>query len=252
MGTLNPVNLPMRNAGGCGASAVSRGAGLRPGEGRNFRRYRVKYLDIISYYGLYAYHQSPEPDKHMKIADIPLAWQRTLMLPLVKLLFDAAGEDVNNAWQHALDLVRGFSPATELEFRLIVRMAVLNIQANLATEIAGQTNARISQVIRLQANALALARAADKAEARLKQLQSARIQRAQDQEAAQEAAPEPTPAPTAQPTPATPQEAPKTQTAKDEAQAINNYARKHKMSYAQAWGLHQREKKAELAQPTSA
>ena len=190
----------------------------------------------------------------MKIADIPLAWQRTLMLPLVKLLFDAAGEDVNNAWQHALDLVRGFSPATELEFRLIVRMAVLNIQANLATEIAGQTNARISQVIRLQANALALARAADRAEARLKQLQSARIQRAQDQEAAQEPAQEatPEPTPTAQPTPATPQEAPKTQTAKDEAQAINNYARKHKMSYAQAWGLYQREKKAELAQPTSA
>src|SRR5580692_2502066 len=152
----------------------------------------------------------------MKTADIPDAWKRTLMLPLVKLLFDAAGEDVTNAWQQALDLVRGFYPATELEFRLIVRMAVLNIQANLATEIAGQPNARISQVIRLQSNALALSRAADKAEARLKQLQSTRIQRAKDQEAA----PEPTPA--AQPTPAKTQEAPKTQTAKDEAQAINN------------------------------
>ena len=201
--------------------------------------------------------------KPMKIADIPLAWQRTLMLPLVKLLFYAAGEDVNNAWQHALDLVRGFRPGTELEFRLIVRMAVLNIQANMATEIAGQTNARISQVIRLQANALALARAADKAEARLEQLQSARIQRAQDQETAQEPAEEaPSPPPAASPTPETAQEAsqeaPKTQTAtqtqtaKDEARAINGYARKHNMTYAQAWGLYQREKKAEQAQPTSA
>jgi hypothetical protein len=191
----------------------------------------------------------------MKIADIPNAWQRTLMLPLVKLLFDAAGEDVNNAWQQALDLVRGFHPGTELEFRLIVRMAVLNIQANLATEIAGQPNARISQVIRLQSNALALSRAADKAEARLKQLQSTRMQRAKDQEAtpepAQEATPEPTSAPAAEAKPATTQEAPKTQTAKDEAQAINNYARKHNMSYAQAWGLYQREKKTAQPQPTS-
>jgi hypothetical protein len=183
----------------------------------------------------------------MKIADIPNAWQRTLMLPLVKLLFDAAGEDVNNAWQQALDLVRGFYPATELEFRLIVRMAVLNIQANLATEIAGQPNARISQVIRLQSNALALSRAADKAEARLKQLQSTRMQRTKDQEAT----PEPTSAPAAEAKPATTQEAPKTQTAKDEAQAINNYARKHNMSYAQAWGLYQREKKTAQPQPTS-
>src|SRR5580692_410427 len=188
----------------------------------------------------------------MKTADIPDAWKRTLMLPLVKLLFDAAGEDVTNAWQQALDLVRGFYPATELEFRLIVRMAVLNIQANLATEIAGQPNARISQVIRLQSNALALSRAADKAEARLKQLQSTRMQRTKDREAAPEPTPESTPAPAAEAKPATTQEAPKTQTAKDEAQAINNYARKHNMSYAQAWGLYQREKKAELAQPTSA
>jgi hypothetical protein len=189
----------------------------------------------------------------MKIADIPLAWQRTLMLPLVKLLFDAAGEDVNDAWQHALDLVRGFQPGTELEFRLIVRMAVLNIQANLATEIAGQSNARISQVIRLHANALALARAADKAEARVKQLQSVRMQRAQDQQSVQEPAEgSPAPLPADSPTPETAPQAPQTQTAKDEARAINNYARKHNMSYAQAWGLYQREKKADLAQPASA
>src|ERR1700761_5074544 len=106
----------------------------------------------------------------MKVADIPEAWKKTLLLPLVKLMFDAANEDVADAWHQAIDLVKGFYPATELEFRLIVRMAVLNIQANLATEIAGQPNARISQVIRLQSNALALSRAADKAEARLKQL----------------------------------------------------------------------------------
>jgi hypothetical protein len=203
----------------------------------------------------------------MKIADIPLAWQRTLMLPLVKLLFDAAGEDTNKAWEHALNLIRGFRPATELEFRLIVRMAVLNIQANMATEIAGQPNARISQVIRLQANALALTRAADQAEARVQQLQSARIHRAdeitRDQETAPEPAeeaPVPTPAtsPAPAPAPETSKQAPKTpaipqtQTAKDEARAIKNYAHKHNMTYAQAWGLYQREKKAEQVESAPA
>jgi hypothetical protein len=165
-------------------------------------------------------------------------------------MFDAANEDVTNAWHQAIDLVKGFYPATELEFRLIVRIAILNIQANMAMEIAGQPAARISQVIRLQSNALALSRAADRAETHLKQLQSARIQRAKAQEAAQDVDPDPTPA--AEPTPATTQEAPKTQTGKDEARAINDYARKHNMSYAQAWGLHQREKKAAQVQPTPA
>jgi hypothetical protein len=199
----------------------------------------------------------------MKIADIPLAWQRTLMLPLVKLLFDAAGEDTNKAWKSALDFVRGFRPGTELEFRLIVRMAVLNIQANMATEIAGQPNARISQVIRLQANALALTRAADQAEAHVQQLQSARLQRTQeplqDQETATEPAEEaPASTPAASPTPEATQEAPKTpaipqtHTAKDEARAIKNYAQKHNMTYAQAWGLYQREKKAEQVETASA
>jgi hypothetical protein len=195
----------------------------------------------------------------MKIADIPLAWQRTLMLPLVKLLFDAAGEDTNNAWKNALDFVRGFQPRTELEFRLIVRMAVLNIQANMATEIAGQPNARISQVIRLQANALALARAADQAEARVQQLQSARLQHAANQETVQdqETPPEPSeetpmPTPAASPIPETAQQAPQIYTAEDEAHAIKNYARKHNMTYAQAWGLYQREKKAEQVESASA
>src|ERR1700761_5036488 len=207
--------------------------------------------------------------KPMKIADIPLAWQRTLMLPLVKLLFDAAEEDTNKARKHALDLVRGFRPGTEVEFRLIVRMAVLNIQANMATEIAGQPNARISQVIRLQANALALARAADQAEARVQQLQSARLQRAPHSAQDLETAPEPAeedPASTsaASPAPDTTQEASKTpaapptqtaaqtQTAKDEIIAIKNYVRKYNMTYAQAWGQYQREKKAEQSQPASA
>jgi hypothetical protein len=195
----------------------------------------------------------------MKTADIPEAWKKTLMLPLVRLMFDGANEDVTEAWKQAVDLVRGFFPGTELEFRLIVRMAVLNIQANLASEIAGQPSARISQVIRLQSNALALSKAADKAEARLKQLQSARFQRAKAQEAEQEAMQEPAqeiseettpePTPTAEPTPGTAQQAPKTQTAKDEAQAISDYARKHNVSYAQAWSRHQREKKAAQAQP---
>jgi hypothetical protein len=194
----------------------------------------------------------------MKIADIPLAWQRTLMLPLVKLLFDAAGEDTNKAWKNALDFVRGFRPGTELEFRLIVRMAVLNIQANMATEIAGQPNARISQVIRLQANAMALTRAADQAEARVQQLQSARLQRTQEPLQDQETAPEPAEeAPASTPAAETAQQAPQIytapqiHTAKDEAQAIKNYARKHNMTYAQAWGLYQREKKAELAEAAS-
>jgi hypothetical protein len=36
-----------------------------------------------------------------------------------------------------------------------------------------------------------------------------------------------------------------------ESPAISEYARKHRMTYAEAWGLYQREKKAAQAQPAS-
>jgi hypothetical protein len=192
----------------------------------------------------------------MKATDIPEAWKKALLLPLAKLLFEAAGSDIGNAWRQAVDLVRGYQPGTELEYRLIIRMAILNIQSSLATEIASQPSARIGQVIRLQANALALARAADEAEDRLHELQSIRLQRTQAPQTARQAAAdcimeetilEPTPAakPSAQSSTA------KTHPVEKEAVIVRELARKHNVSYAEAWGLYQREKKAGKAQPTT-
>ena len=185
----------------------------------------------------------------MKVVDIPRGWKKALMAPLVALMFEGTDEDPKEAWQQAIDYVRVLAPHTELEFRLVVRMAILNLQSNNASLLSTRPDLTVNQAIRLQANALALANAADKAETRFKQLQSARLQRARATDtAASDAAAEPAPTPATESTPEAPKAQPRT--AKDEARAINEYARKNRMTYAQAWARHQRDTK--LAEVTSA
>ncbi len=171
----------------------------------------------------------------MQVADIPEGWKKALMVPLISLMFERTDIDPTDAWKQAIDLVRGYAPQTELEFRLVVRFAILNLQANNASMMACHPGATLSQAIRLQANALALSKAADAAEARFQQLQSARAKRPQHQEPAPEA-------PRAQSSQA---QAPATHTTKEEARLIKEFARKTGLSYPEAWTMYQQEKKAQ-------
>ncbi len=168
----------------------------------------------------------------MNVADIPEGWKKALMVPLVSLMFERTTVDGVDAWNQAIDLIRGFAPQTELEFRLAVRIAILNIQVNNASMMACHPGATLNQSIRLQANLLALSKAADTTEARLHQLQSDRRKRAQTQAEA--------PAPKASQA-----EAPQPLTSKDEAKAISAFARKTGIPYAEAWAMYQQEKKAQ-------
>jgi hypothetical protein len=171
----------------------------------------------------------------MNVADIPEGWKKALMVPLVSLMFERTTVDGVDAWNQAIDLIRGFTPQTELEFRLAVRIAILNIQVNNASMMACHPGATLSQSIRLQANLLALSKAADKTEARLQQLQSDRRKRAQTQADA------PAPKQASKPKP----EAPQAQTTKEEAKAISAFAQKTGIPYAEAWAMYQQEKKAQ-------
>ena len=182
----------------------------------------------------------------MKIAHVPEAWKKVLLLPLAKLLFESSKRDVDNAWNQAIALIREYCPQTELEFRLIVRVTILNIQASEATALASEPGITVSQAIRLQTNAVTMFKAADKAEARFRQLESARTQRAKT------AAPEPAPSPATEPQPEAPPTETVPQAAKDEARAISEYARKNNVTYAEAWTIHQRAKKAARTQPQPA
>jgi hypothetical protein len=211
----------------------------------------------------------------------PDAWQKALMLPLVALL-EGAGNDLKSSWAQAIKLICGFMPATEPEHRLSVRIAIFNIQSNLAFCWAAQEETTISQAIRLQQNGMALAKAADQAQARLSQLQTERIERAEaaaaakqagdastadalfpakETEARQTEAPE-ADAPqidapqigapeaealTAEASRTEPRKAQTSQPRIDEAKVISEYARANKMTYPQAWSQWQRAKKAAKA-----
>jgi hypothetical protein len=174
----------------------------------------------------------------MNVADIPEGWKKALMVPLVSLMFERTTVDGVDAWNQAIDLIRGFTPQTELEFRLAVRIAILNIQVNNASMMACHPGATLNQSIRLQANLLALSKAADTTEARLQQIQSDRRKRAQTQAEA----PAPKQAPKAAPQAA---QAPRSQTTKEEAKAISAFAQKTGIPYAEAWAMYQQEKKAQ-------
>jgi hypothetical protein len=175
----------------------------------------------------------------MSNAEIPDGWKRALLAPLVALMFDRTDLDADLAWDQAVGFIMAYGPGTDQEFRLIVRMAICNLQANNASMMSNHPRATISQMIRLQANAIAFAKAADKAETRFKQLQTARTQSARAAQPVRETQP--------QPAAAASNEVP--QPSKEAAKVISEYARKNNMTYAEAWGIYQRQMKA--AQATS-
>jgi hypothetical protein len=181
---------------------------------------------------------------------IPAAWKKTLIVPLVRIMFDGADGDLQSAWDQAIQLVQCHAPKTEQELRMFVRMTILNAQANLSFAESVDPNATRPQAIRLRTNGLALAKAADKAEQRFRQLQTARAQKARNAAPTPEETPTSEEAPEKAPEPKkSPQPAPKPRTAQEEGRAISAYARKNNIAYAEAWIVFQREKQA--GQPLS-
>jgi hypothetical protein len=110
------------------------------------------------------------------LPNIPDALLRTLLRPLVALLFEAAEEDLKSAWDTAVEAVSLYNPQTTVELRLAVRVTVLNFLGNQACVEASNKEIPINRSLRLSNGALALIRAADKAEARLDQRKAARIE----------------------------------------------------------------------------
>jgi hypothetical protein len=193
----------------------------------------------------------------MTLDKIPESWKKTVLLPLARLLYVAAGEDMKEAWTQAIILVRGFGPRTEAEFRGAVRVAILSLQANQCFADASEDDTTKSQAIRLRAEGLAFIKATDKAELRLHQMQTIRAQRAQKAAAEAESAPvEASDEEAADQAPeTTPEKAPERTASlralNDQARDLAEYARKNNISYAQAWGERERAKKAAaLTQPT--
>ena len=107
---------------------------------------------------------------------LPEPLLKTLLRPLVALLFEAAEEDPKAAWDSAIDAVSLYNPQTTIELRLAVRITVLNILGNQACVEASNKELPIDRSLRLSNGALALIRAADKAEVRLEQRKAARAE----------------------------------------------------------------------------
>lgn len=115
-----------------------------------------------------------------KVLDkIPPLMLKALLLPLAKLLLQAANQDQQVAWDNAVAYVKTFDPRSASELRLAIRVAIYNLQSNEALAQAGDPATTTSQAIRLRTGAMSLARNADKAENQLKKLRSERSQSAQ-------------------------------------------------------------------------
>jgi hypothetical protein len=107
--------------------------------------------------------------------DLPQALLQILALPLTKLLRPLSGDDKNAAWDNAIAATSSFSPGNANEFRLAVRIAILNIQANELAVEASAPGLPPALSIRMRQCALSYIREADKAERRLEKLQTVPI-----------------------------------------------------------------------------
>jgi hypothetical protein len=108
--------------------------------------------------------------------NIPESLAQTIMQPLVRLMFEAANEDIKAAWASADEVIKMHDPHTANEMRLAVRVCVLNVLGNEACTARAIMDMPLDRTIRLANGGLALIRAADKAEERLETLRNARIE----------------------------------------------------------------------------
>ncbi len=190
---------------------------------------------------------------------------KTCLDPLVLLLLPAAQDDRNAAWAAARDTILLYDPQSQPELRLACLLAVFSLQATQTAAKAGAAGLSPSDTARLCNAATAFAREADKAERRLEKLQNARNQDSTPQTATQLIRKPPSetqPAETettkteafetksAEPKLAQhkPVENPLSPAKKEEFRRIAAYARKHNLTYPQAWTQHELEKKRQAAE----
>jgi hypothetical protein len=190
---------------------------------------------------------------------------RTWLDPLVLLLLPAARDDRDAAWTAARDMIRLYDPQSQPELRLACLLAVFSLQATQTAVKAGAAGLSASDTARLCNAATAFAREADKAERRLEKLQNARNQDFTPQTATQffrnppsETQPAETETTkteafetkTLEPglTQHRPGENPLSPAKKEELRRIAAYARKHNLTYPQAWTQHELEKKRQAAE----
>ena len=110
------------------------------------------------------------------LTDIPELLLKTLLRPLMGLLFEVSDEDPKAAFENALEAISVFNPHTPVELRLAVRVCIFNILGNQACAQAGMQDLPVDRSIRLHQGAITLVREADKAEARLEKLQTMRAE----------------------------------------------------------------------------
>ncbi len=133
----------------------------------------------------------------MQDADIPQGLMQAILLPLINELLPIVGNDKDAAWESAEAATMSLNPQNPIEFRLAVRVALFNIQANRLTAEANAPGLTPTCAIRMSLCALSYAREADKAERRLEKLQATRMKEQKQQHAPETTAAEPaaTPAP---------------------------------------------------------
>jgi hypothetical protein len=131
----------------------------------------------------------------MQDDDLPQGLMQAILLPLINELLPIVGNDKDVAWESAEAATMSLNPQSPIEFRLAVRIALFNIQANRLTAEANAPALTPACAIRMRLCALSYAREADKAERRLEKLQTARIkeQEQQPEPASPEAEPAITP-----------------------------------------------------------
>ncbi|HVY16125.1 MAG TPA: hypothetical protein VHB27_12950, partial [Rhodopila sp.] len=58
----------------------------------------------------------------MSVLELPAAFLRAVLYNLAMLLLQGAGGDMDEAWQAAVDLMRGYDVQTDEEFRLFAQI----------------------------------------------------------------------------------------------------------------------------------